>query len=449
MFGNSLLNLVVAALAASSVVTAQPHKRRHIHKRAPAPEPAIVTVYNDVATVWVDQHGNMIDPKAPRTITVTVTGAAACAAAVTTTSKAKATTTISYTPSTTIAATSKSSSIPAPKPTYSSSSKAVAVSTTSSKAPAIPTTSQSSKAVVPSSSSKAAIVPTIASKTSAAPAATSSASLGTYVSGTYPAGGASKPGIVYSPYNADRSCKTADEVAADIEKIKDFSPIRLYGVDCNQTQNVIAAAKPYGTKVMAAIYNMDDPYSELETLIEAVNGEWDSVHTVAIGNEVVNFGKKTADQYATIINNCRKRLRSGVGYIGPVVGVDTFVAIMANPQIAEASDYVAANAHPYFDGGVLAQNSGTWLDAMKVAVQAKCGTSKEIVITETGWPTQGGTNGLGVPGVANQKVAIEGIVKTQGKNTILFTAFDDLWKTDTAATLGAEKYWGIQDLSLS
>jgi exo-beta-1,3-glucanase (GH17 family) len=46
---------------------------------------------------------------------------------------------------------------------------------------------------------------------------------------------------------------------------------------------------------------------------------------------------------------------------------------------------------------------------------------------------------MGVPGVANQKKAIKGIVETQGKDVILFTAFNDMWKKDTAATMGAEK----------
>jgi exo-beta-1,3-glucanase (GH17 family) len=44
-----------------------------------------------------------------------------------------------------------------------------------------------------------------------------------------------------------------------------------------------------------------------------------------------------------------------------------------------------------------------------------------------------------VPSIANQKKAIKNIVDTQGNDVILFTAFDDMWKSDTAATLGAEK----------
>jgi exo-beta-1,3-glucanase (GH17 family) len=58
---------------------------------------------------------------------------------------------------------------------------------------------------------------------------------------------------------------------------------------------------------------------------------------------------------------------------------------------------------------------------------------------ETGWPTQGGPNGLAVPGVENQKKAIRSILETQGQDLILFTAFNEGWKKDNPNTHGAEK----------
>ena len=216
--------------------------------------------------------------------------------------------------------------------------------------------------------------------TSKAPKQTSPASPSRpYTPGTYPSG--NRPGIVYSPYNSDHSCKSAEQVAADVEQLKMFSPLRLYGVDCNQVQNVLAAAKKHGIQIFAGIWNVDKAAQELETLIKAVDGQWDMVHTVAVGNEVVNFGRMSATEFASIINSSRKRLQQPeVGYYGPVVGVDTFVAIMGNPAICEASDYVAANCHSFFDGGVTAEDSGKFLDNMKAQMAKGCG-DKKIVIT--------------------------------------------------------------------
>jgi exo-beta-1,3-glucanase (GH17 family) len=197
-----------------------------------------------------------------------------------------------------------------------------------------------------------------------------------------PVGSGSKPGIVYSPYNADGSCKSKEQVAGDIEKLKDFSPIRLYGVDCQQIQNVIAATKQHGTQVIAAVYDVEKVGPELQTLIEAVGSDWNSVHTVAIGNEVVNFGRMSANDYAGVIKSSRGTLRSA-GYNGPVVGIDTFVAIMSNPAICEASDYVAANCHPFFDESVLPAQSGEFLDNMKKEMAKVCGDKKIIITGES------------------------------------------------------------------
>lgn len=336
--------------------------------------------------MWVDQKGNTVDPSAPHTLTVTVYGTRPPVTKTAVVSKTatpvidspseetsvSSSSTVVYQPpaeATTSAVKTTPTSVYVSVPTTASTSSIpVPVPTTSSEAPE-PTTVYSSSLAAPVSSSSS----------STKPAATGTP----YVSGTYPPGGGSKPGIVYSPYHADNACKTTEEVAADIALIKEYSPIRLYGVDCSQIQNVIAAAKTHNIKVMPGIWNMDKPLEELETLIEYVDGNWDTVHTVAIGNEVVNFGRKTASEFAGIINSSRERLRSSdVGYTGPVVGVDTFVAIMGNPAICEASDYVAANCHSFFDGNVVAEGTGEFLNNMKTEMAKVCG-DKQIVITGT------------------------------------------------------------------
>lgn len=116
-----------------------------------------------------------------------------------------------------------------------------------------------------------------------------------------------------------------------------------------------------------------------------------------------------------------------------------------NAFVCKASDYVAANAHPFFDGGYSAEEAGKFLVDMAKAMKEKFAahgcTGKEIRFAETGWPTQGVTKSAdskAVPGVENQRIAISKILEAF-PNTILFTAFDDMWKKDTAETLQTEK----------
>jgi exo-beta-1,3-glucanase (GH17 family) len=68
------------------------------------------------------------------------------------------------------------------------------------------------------------------------------------------------------------------------------------------------------------------------------------------------------------------------GYTGPVVAVDTFIAIYNNPALCDASDYIAANAHAYFDGNVAASGAGAWVSQQAQKLSSICG-GKDVLIT--------------------------------------------------------------------
>lgn len=249
-------------------------------------------------------------------------------------------------------------------------------------------------------------------------------------------------GIVYSPYKVG-GCKTADEVKSDLEKLSGFSVIRIYGVDCNQVPNVLAGLAR-GQKVFLGIYDMGAVESGLATINAAVgNHGWNKVHTISIGNELVNNGAASVDQIAGYLKTARGIL-AGYGYKGPVVSVDTFNAVIKNPGLCSLSDYVAVNAHAYFDSQISASKAGNWVAQQIQLVSAACssaGSPKSVLISESGWPSRGNTNGAAVASLKNQQIAIASIKEKVGANCILFTAFNDYWKED--GPLNAEKYYGI------
>jgi exo-beta-1,3-glucanase (GH17 family) len=109
-----------------------------------------------------------------------------------------------------------------------------------------------------------------------------------------------------------------------------------------------------------------------------VNGDWSKVITVSVGNEVVNDGTADVSTVVSTTSSVRAQLRTA-GYQGPVVAVDTFIAILNNPGLCAASDYIAANAHPYFDGGVAAAGAGEWVSEQSSKLSALCG--KSVLIT--------------------------------------------------------------------
>ncbi|KAF2459494.1 glycoside hydrolase superfamily [Lineolata rhizophorae] len=248
-------------------------------------------------------------------------------------------------------------------------------------------------------------------------------------------------GITYSPYNADASCKNADEVYADFQQLGEYGVVRIYGTDCNQVETAFAAAQALGHTLFLGVWNLDILQQELDHIIDTASSDWSVIDTISIGNELVNNGLKSPGEVVGTVNNARGILRAA-GYQGPVVTVDTHVAIIAHPELCEASDYVAANCHAFFDGGVVASEAGNFVLSQAQRVSSTCG-GRRTVITETGWPSAGTSNHLAIPSPNNQRAAIASLKNIFSGDLILFTAFNDLWKTNNAATHEAEEYWGI------
>lgn len=248
-------------------------------------------------------------------------------------------------------------------------------------------------------------------------------------------------GVSYSPYNADNSCKSTLQVSNDFKLIQGFSVVRLYGTDCNQVANVLAASKNKGVSLFLGIFDLTNIASECKTIVDALKGDWSLIHTVSVGNELVNNGGASVGQVTAAIGQVRSTLQAA-GYHGPVVTVDTMVAMKANPELCHASDYCAINCHAFFDGNVAAEGAGPFvLDWTHQVSQAAGG--KTVIVTETGWPTQGDPNNKAIPSKPNHDVAIASIKETLKQNVILYSAFNDLWKKDSGATHNAEKFWGI------
>lgn len=155
--------------------------------------------------------------------------------------------------------------------------------------------------------------------------------------------------------------------------------IRLYGLDCDQVKNALPYARKYGMQLMVGIYDVDQMDQQCNTLADIVQGNWNGIHTVSVGNEFVLEGKKTAQQMVDLTNDARTKLRAK-GYKGPVVSVNVFYEVLQNPLLCQGQDYIAVNCHPFFDGKVLAKDAGAWVAQMRQQVSEKCG-GKYVLIT--------------------------------------------------------------------
>ncbi|SMN22405.1 similar to Saccharomyces cerevisiae YGR279C SCW4 Cell wall protein with similarity to glucanases [Maudiozyma saulgeensis] len=271
--------------------------------------------------------------------------------------------------------------------------------------------------------------------------ATSAVTQATSAASSSNTGSSGVKGVTYSPYNSDGSCKSASQVSSDLAQLTGYPTIRLYGVDCNQVANVLQA-KSSSQNVFLGIFDVSQIQSAVDTMKAAIDqyGSWDEVVSVSVGNELVNGGEATPAQVGQYIDTGRAALKAA-GYTGPVVSVDTFIAVINNPDLCQYSDYMAVNAHAFFDKNTVASDSGSWLLQQIQRVWTACDGAKDVVITESGWPSQGQTYGVAVPSKDNQKAAVSAITSSCGDSTYLFTAFNDLWKAD--GEYGVEKWFGI------
>ena len=226
-------------------------------------------------------------------------------------------------------------------------------------------------------------------------------------------------------------------MAKDLQQqASSYEVIRLYGTDCNQVANVIAATKG-NVKLFLGIFDINAIQKEVSTISSAVNGNWGLVNAVSVGNELVNSGKASAGQVTSAIGIARSALNSA-GYSGPVTTVDTMIAMKNNPTLCTASDFCAINCHAFFDGNVLPEGAGDFVKKWAQQV-SDAADGKTVIVSESGWPTQGGSNNKAVASQEAHAAAISSLKSAfgGGTNIVLYGMYNDVWKKDSATTFGS------------
>lgn len=257
--------------------------------------------------------------------------------------------------------------------------------------------------------------------------------------------------LTYSPYNSDGTCRSAALILTDLQLIqsKGVNKVRIYGTDCDSLETVQPACVQLGMKINQGLWidstgvdSIDDGVTALIAYGEE-NG-WDVFDFITIGNEAINSGYCSVSDLISKIASVKSQLQSA-GYTGQVTTSEPPVSYEDNPQLCTESaiDFVGINAHSYFNADVDAAGAGAFVLGQKELTQSVCGTSN-VVITETGYPSSGDQNGLNIPSVANQQIAIQTILEETNQEVTILSYFDDLWKSpgpyDIENSFGIESF---------
>lgn len=163
------------------------------------------------------------------------------------------------------------------------------------------------------------------------------------------------------------------------------------------------------------------------------------VDIAAVGNEVMYRGDLSEEELLEYIHRVKKAIPSvPVGY------VDAYYEFYQRPAITDACDVILANCYPYWEGCHIDYSLLYMKQMFQQAVKA--GNGKKVIITETGWPCQGGSLQAAE---ASEENAIRYFINAQkwskedNIEMFYFSSFDEVWKTDGEGDVGA--HWGIWD----
>ncbi|HEY5686787.1 MAG TPA: glycosyl hydrolase family 17 protein [Yeosuana sp.] len=233
---------------------------------------------------------------------------------------------------------------------------------------------------------------------------------------------------------------TEEQVRRRMKIIKPYTSwVRSFScVEGNE--HIPRIAHEQGMKTLVGAWLGDDlemNEAEIEGLITLAKEG--CVDVAAVGNEVMYRKELTEDQLIGYINRVKEAL-PGI----PVGYVDAYYEFSHRPRITEACDVILANCYPYWEGCPQEYALNHMREMYGQAAAA--GNGKRVIITETGWPSEGGSLGGALSSAENAMKYFINAQAWSAKDEIemfYFSSFDESWKVGAEGDVGA--YWGLWD----
>jgi len=250
-------------------------------------------------------------------------------------------------------------------------------------------------------------------------------------------------GMSFSPYMDGQEPGVEISEAQIEQRMKIIQPytnwIRTFSC-IEGNQHAPRIAKKLGLRTMVGVcLGSDREKNEVEfnNAIEVARAG--HVDILAVGNEVLLRGDLSEQDLIDYIERAKQAVPGlTVSY------VDAYFLFEDHPRVADACDVLLVNCYPFWEDCPVEYSLLYMKEMYRRSVYAAKG--KKVIISETGWPSEGATTGATVPSYEN---AIRYFINAyqwadqEDIEIFYFSSFDEAWKTGDEGDVGA--YWGLWD----
>ncbi|MFA5453894.1 MAG: glycosyl hydrolase [Sulfurimonas sp.] len=257
--------------------------------------------------------------------------------------------------------------------------------------------------------------------------------------------------VSYAPFSKDQSpFMFSDGMVISEDLVREDLALLAKYTNCIRTYSTVGLemipriARENDLKMLMGAWVSSDKIStqkEISTLIKLVNENQDIVKAVIVGNEVLLRG----DVSETVLVNYIKQVKEALPNT-EVTYADVWEFWVKHPQIREVTDFVTIHILPYWEDDPMNidQSIGHLAD-VRGEVEAIL-KDKNILIGETGWPSEGRAREDAIPSKINQALFVREFVKLaekEGWRYNIIEAFDQPWKRVSEGAVGG--FWGLFD----
>ena len=236
---------------------------------------------------------------------------------------------------------------------------------------------------------------------------------------------------------------SSDQIAQDLAQLAKISDcVRTYSIE-NGLDQVPALAAKVGLKVMQGIWlgsNRLKNAAQISTAVRLTKEYPGVITSLVVGNEVLLRGEMTTTDLAAIIRGVKVQVSV------PVTYADVWEYWLRYREIYEVVDFITIHILPYWeDFPIAAKFAATHVNLIRQRM-AVTFPGKEILIGETGWPSQGRMREAALPSRTNQARVVSEILqmaKLENFRVNLIEAYDQPWKRQLEGTVGG--FWGLFD----